>query len=217
MRQITISRPRRFECAAVALRVEVNGKKLAKLRNDKRIVMQVDEGKQVIRVHGGFFGGKAFQDTIKIPAGQHEYDFQVDFISAAETNYVPILRPCGGEFVKDDTRTVTLLGATLCKYLLEESVREMLRNLPDASIKVMLMEKEWRLVLFSGAGGKILLRSEYSRATGGLSAAIVNAIEHSDLGSQEGRDKLLEKIMTDYVAWLPEYERQGKYGVIFKG
>lgn len=216
MRQITISRPRRFECAAVALRVEVNGKKLAKLKNDKRIVMQVNEGKQIIRVHGGFFSGKAFQDMIKIPAGQCDYDLQVDFVSAEESNYVPVLRPCGSEPVKDDNRLVTLFGATLCKYLLEESVREMLSNLPDASIKVMLLEKEWRLVLFSGAGGKILLRSEYTPVGGGLSAAIVNAIERSDLGTKEGRERMLDKVMNDYVAWLPEYERQGKYGIVLK-
>lgn len=216
MREIIISRPRRFECSAVALKVEVNGKELAKLKNDKRIVMQVDEGPQVIRVHGGFWSGKAFQDTVKIPAGQYSYTFQVDFISASSSNYVPLLRPFGGDHEKDDSRTITLLGSTLSKVLLEEKVREALRNIPGASLKLMLLPKEWRVLLWHDGGGQILLRSEYSHATGGLTAAIMNAVEHADLGTAEGREKMLDTIMNNYIAWLPDYERDGKYGLVLK-
>lgn len=217
MREIIISRPRRFECSAVALRVEVNGKTLAKLKNDKRIVMQVDEGPHVIRVHGGFWGGKLFQDTIKIPAGRYNYTFQVDFISEPRVNYVPLLRPFGGDHEKDDTRTTTMLGATLSKVLLEEKVREALRKLPGASLKVMLLPKEWRLLLWHDGGGQILLRSEYSSQIGSFSAVLITAIERQQMATQEGRDAVLDKVMTDYVGCLPDYERDGKYGLVFKG
>lgn len=216
MREIIISRPNRFECAAVALKVEVNGKHLAKLRNGKRIVMNVDEGPLVIRVHGGFFSGKRFQDTIKIPAGRYSYPLQVDFVSDQQVNYMPILRPFGGFHEKDDNRTTTLMGATLCKFLLEEKLREALRTMPGASIKVMMLEKEWRVLFWHDAGSSILLRSEYSHLYGGLSAALINAIEHNELTTREGRDNILNKVMENYVGWLPEYERQGKYGIVLK-
>lgn len=216
MREITITRPRRFECSALAIRVEVDGTHLAKLKNDKRIIMQLDDGAHTIRVHGGFLAGKQFQDGMKIPAGQQDYALQLDFVSAPKVNYLPVLRPFGGEHVKDDNRTITLMGATLCKFLLEESVREALRTIPGASIKVMMLEKEWRVLLWHDAGGKILLRSEYYQLFGSFSDALITAIERQQLATKEGREEALDKVMTNYVAWLPGYERQGKYGVVFK-
>lgn len=216
MRDIIISRPKRFECAAVALKVEVDGKDLAKLKNGKRIVIQLDESKHSIRVHGGFFSGKNFQDGVKIPAGRYAYEMQVDFVSATGSNYLPVLRPGSGFHEKDDNRTTTVLGSTLCKYLLEEEVREALRSMPGASLKVMLLPDEWRLLLWTDAGGKILLRSEYYRLTGIFSNALITAIERQQLATKEGREEVLDKVMANYVACLPEYERQGKYGIVLK-
>lgn len=216
MREIIISRPNRFECAAVALKVEVNGKHLAKLRNGKRIVMNVDESLQVIRVHGGFFSGKRFQDTIKIPAGGYSYPLQVDFVSARGTNYLPVLRPYGGYHEKDDNRVTTIMGSTLCKFLLEESLRAALRSIPGASIKVMMLADEWRVLLWYDGGGKILLRSEYYKQTDGFSNALITAIERQQLSTKEGREAVLDRVMTDYVGYLPEYARDGKYGIVLK-
>lgn len=217
MREIIISRPKRFECAAVALNVSINGKKLAKVKNNQRIVMQVDDGPQEIKVHGGFWSGKAFADTVKIPAGSHGYEFRVDFISATNSNYLPLLRPCSGEFVKDDTRTIALMGATLCKLLLDEKLREGLAKLPDARLRLIIEPTEWKLLLCLGGASKVLFNSEYSHATGGLTAAMINALEHGDLKTPEGRAKICDKVLTDYASCLPEYERVGADGLVFKG
>lgn len=219
MREIIINRPKRFECAASALKVEVNGKDVEKLKNNQRIVVQADDGPQEIRVHGGFMSGKNFQDKVKIPAGSHSYELRVDFISVSSgaSSYVPLLRPCKGEFVKDDTRTITLLGATLCKLLLDEKLREGLKNLPGAQLRLLIEPTQWRLLLCLNGAAKELFKSEYSRATGGLTAALLNTIEHNDLKTPEGRAKICEKMMTDYVTCLPGYERAGADGIVFKG
>lgn len=216
MREITITRPKRVECCAVALQISINGEKKAKLKNGQSVTFQVEDAPQELRVHGGIFSGKAFADTVHIPAGPHGYTFRVDFVSDPISNYLPVLRPFGGEFVKDDLRVVTLLGAALCKLLLSEEIRDGLRKLPGASLKVLLLPKEWRLLLWHNGGGRILLNSEYERLHGGLSAAVINAVGNAELATEEGRTRTLDKIMTNYVAWLPEYERQGKYGIVLK-
>lgn len=216
MREIIISRPCRFECSALATRIEVDGKYLAKLKNDKRIIMQLDDGAHVIRVRGGFFAGKQFQDGMKIPSGRQDYSLQIDFAGVSEGKYLPVLRPFGGEHVKDDNRTMLLMGSTLCKYLLEEEVREALRTLPGACIRLMLLEREWRVLLLHDGGSNVLLRCDYYRRLGSFSDALITAIDQKRLATQEGREEALEKLMTDYVAWLPGYERQGKYGILFK-
>lgn len=216
MRDIIITRPNRMECAAVALRVEVDGKYLAKLRNGKRIIIQLDESAHTIRVHGGFFSGKRFQDGIKIPKGKYAYELQVDFVSARSTNYLPVLRPYGGYHEKDDNRVTTIMGSTLCKFLLEESLREVLRTTPGASVKVLLLPEEWRVLLWQEGGGKILLRSEYYRLQDDLANALITAIERQQLATKEGREAVLDRVMTDYVGYLPEYERDGKYGIVMK-
>lgn len=217
MREIAISRPKRVECCAVTLNVSVNGEKLAKLKNGQRIVMQVEDGPQEIRVHGGFFSGKDFQDTVRLPAGQQGYSLQVDFVSSVKSNYLPVLRPGGGEHVRDDARAVTLMGAALCKFLLSDEVRDGLRKFPGTSLKLLLLPQEWRVLLWRDGRGEILLRCEYERLEGGLSAAVINAVSNAELSSAEGRERILDRIMTDYVAWLPGYERDGKYGIVMKG
>nr|MBR4279925.1 hypothetical protein [Clostridia bacterium] len=216
MREIIITRPRRYECSAMAMRIEVDGKHLAKLKNDKRIIMQLDEGAHTLRVHGGFLAGKRFQDGMKIPAGKQDYALQLDFVSDPKVNYLPVLRPFGGEHIKDDNRMITIFGSTLCKFLLEESVREALRTIPGASIKVMMLEKEWRVLLWHEGGGKILLRSEYYLLLGSFSDALISWIDRQQLATKDGREAVLEQVMANYVAWLPGYERQGKYGIVFK-
>ena len=216
MREIIINRPKRFECSANALHVEVNGKRLAKLKNGQRIVMTVDDAAQEIRVRGGFLCGKAFQDKLSIPAGTYSYTLQVDFVSSDASNYLPVLRPAVKEWIKDDSRTVTLMGAELTKLLLDTKFRESLKALTNARLHLMILPTEWRLVLYHDAGGGIVYRSEYAKANSGLAGAIVNALEHGDLGSAEGRAKICDKVLRDYACGLPEYVRIGEHGIALK-
>lgn len=216
MREIIINRPKRFECSANALHVEVNGKRLAKLKNGQRIVMTVDDDVQEIHVRGGFLCGKAFQDKLSIPAGTYSYTLQVDFVSSDASNYLPVLRPAVKEWSKDDSRTVTLMGAELTKLLLDTKFRESLKALTNARLHLMIHPTEWRLVLYHDAGGGIVYRSEYAKAHSGLAGAIVNALEHGDLGSAEGRAKICDKVLRDYACGLPEYVRIGEQGIALK-
>lgn len=216
MREIVMSRPKRMECSAVALQVEVNGEKLGKLKNGQRMVMTADDGPQIIRVHGGFFSGKGFQDTLSLPAGSFSYELRVDFPSTGG-GYEPVLRPCRGDFVKDDSRMIILMGAELTKLLLNEKFREGLRALVNARLHLMVLAKEWRLVLYHDGGGGIVYRCEYAKANAGFAGALISALEHGDLGTGEGRAKICRKVLDDYAACLPEYERIGEHGLVFKG
>lgn len=219
MRQILIYRPKRLECAASALKVEVNGKDVAKLKNNQRVVVDADDGAQEIRLHGGMLSGKSFQDKVTIPANNHNYQLRVDFlsVSSGSSSYIPMMRPCGDTQGKDDTRLITLLGATLFKLLMDEKVRQGLKALPGAYLRLLIEPAQWRLLLCLDGAAKELFHSEYSRATGGLTAALLNTIEHADLNSPEGRAKLCDKVLNDYVACLPDYERSGADGIVFKG
>ncbi len=217
MREVIITRPKRFECSAMALQVEVNGKKLGKLKNGQRIVMQLEDAAQEIRVRGGFMSSRDFRDTLTLPAGPYSYHFQVDFISGKSASYLPLLRPFEGEFVKDDIRTVTLLGATLCKVLLSEKLRDALRQLPGAQLQLALDQADWRLLLHTGSAAKEVYRGAYSQAVGGLMAAMLNTLEHGGLATPEGRQELCAKVLADYVAFLPDYEMAGEDRITFKG
>jgi len=42
-------------------------------------------------------------------------------------------------------------------------------------------------------------------------------MEHGDLGTAEGRAKICDKVLEDYAACLPEYERIGEHGLVYKG
>ncbi len=217
MREVIITRPRRFECSAAALRVEVNGRKLGKLKNGQQIVMQLEDAAQEITLRGGFLSGRDFRDTLTIPAGPYSYHFQVDFISGKGANYLPLLRPFEGEFVRDDTRTVTLLGATLCKVLLSEQLRAALRQLPGAQLQLVIGPADWRLLLHTDGAAREVYRGAYSQAVGGVMAAMLNTLEHGGLATPEGRKELCAKVMADYAAFLPDYERAGEDRLAFKG
>ena len=216
MREIIINRPRRVECSAVTLWVEVNGKRLAKLKNGQRIIMNVDDNAQSIRVCGGFFSSKGFRDEIKIPAGPYGYEFRLDFPSNG-SGYQPILRPCKGEFLRDDSRLMILMGAELARLLLDEQFRAGLKALSNARIHLMVVATEWRIVLFHDHGSSIVYRAGYAKANEGLAGALVSALEHGDLGTREGCEKITNKVLDDYAACLPDYERIGKRGLVFKG
>lgn len=217
MREIIISRPKRFECCAAKLNVSINGKKLAKLKNSQRIIMQVDDGPQEVKIDGGWFQGKMFKDVMMIPAGSGSYQLQVDFITSKST-YVPILRPCTGEaWVKDDPRVMTIMGSTLAKLLLDEKLRAGLRKLSGAQLRLVISQSDWKLLLCHNGATKELFVSEYASGSNGLAGALVNLIDRGDLTTPEGRAKVCDKVLTDYACTLPDYERVGADSFIFKG
>ena len=215
MRDIIINRPKRMECCASTLKIEVNGVNVAKIKNNQRVVVQAEIGPVTLRVHGGLLQGKSFQDTVKLPEGQESYEFQVDFISTSNS-YVPLLRPCKGEFVKDDTRLICLLGATFSRVLLDEKVRGALKKLPGACLKLVVEQSQWKVLICQAAAAKEVYHGEYSRAVGGIGAAVINLAENMDLKTPEGRAKVCDKVLTDY-ACLPGYERLGADCLVFKG
>lgn len=217
MREIIINRPKRFECAAAKLNVSINGKKLAKLKNSQRIIMQVDDGSQELKIDGGFFQGKNFKDVMMIPAGSGSYQLQVDFITS-KSSYTPILRPCTGEaWVKDDPRVMTIMGSTLAKLLMDEKLRDGLRKLPGAQLHLVLWQTDWKLMLSYNGTTKDLFASEYASGSSGLAGALVNLIDRGDLTTPEGRAKFRDKVLTDYVCPLPDYERVAEASFVFKG
>lgn len=215
MREITITRPKRMECCAVTLKIEVDGSDVAKIKNNQQQVVQAEISPVTLRVHGGLFQGKSFQDTVILPEGQENYHFQVDFISGKNSD-VPILRPCKGEYVKDDNRLITLMGATFARLLLDEKIRAALRTLPESCLRLVVEPAQWRVLFCHGSATKEIYHSEYSRFIGGFSAAAINFIENMDLKTSEGRAKICEKVLSDY-ACLPGYERLGTDCLVFKG
>lgn len=214
MREITITRPKRMTCSAVTLKIEVNGVDVAKIKNNQQQVVQAEISPVTLRVHGGLFQGKGFQDSVTIPEGQENYHFQVDFISGKNSD-VPILRPTKGEYVKDDNRLITLMGATFARLLLDEKVRTVLRKLPDACLKLAVEPAQWRVLFCQGGATKEIYHSEFSRAIGGFTAAAINFIENMDLKTPEGRAKICDKVLSDY-ACLPGYERLGQDCLVLK-
>lgn len=217
MREIIINRPKRFECGAAKLNVSINGKKLGKLKNSQRIIMQVDDGPQELKIDGGFFQGKNFKDVMMIPAGSGSYQLQVDFITS-KSSYAPILRPCTGDaWVKDDPRVMIIMGSTLAKLLMDEKLRDGLRKLPGAQLHLVLWQRDWKLMLSHNGVTKDLFASEYASGSSGFAGALVNLIDRGDLNTPEGRAKFRDKVLTDYVCPLPDYERVEAASFIFKG
>lgn len=216
MREIIIRRPKRMECCAVKFIVELNGARLDKLRNGEHIEFTVDDGPQTICVRGGFLSGLKLRDTLAIPAGRHSYELQVDLPSTG-SSYQPLLRPCKGEFLRDDNRLVTIMGVQLTRFLLDEKFRTVLKELSNPRIHLMVLPAEWRIVLFHNNGGGIVYQCEYAKANEGFAGALIGVIDHADLRSPEGRERITNKILDDYAACLPEYERIGKRGLVFKG
>lgn len=209
MRTIRINRPKRLEAAMTGLIVEVDGGKIGKLGNGTMCTAQIDEHAHELYLHGGKLAAKGFSTKLSIPAGDNSYTFQVDMmsISSGGSSYKPVLRPCGDAVLKGTTRTVTLLGTTLTTVLLDEKLRELLVKLPQARLQLVLQQNQWGLLLCCESQKKAILTQPYSQAKGGLLALTLNTIEHGDLKTPEGLEKLTNQIFEEYINYLPDYKR----------
>lgn len=217
MRQIRIIRPKRMEASATALVVDVDGQKgKDKLKNGTELTISLDEQAHELYIHGGMLAGKDFSEKLTIPAGIHSYTFQIDMLSITN-GYKPVLRPCGSERLKDQTRTITLIGRTLTLALLDPGLRETMAKLPGCTLKIVLTQSKWGLVLCLGQEKKVVLEQPYSHHKGGLMAFAMNSIEAVATQDEEGRAKTMETLFAEYVGFLPGYQRVGADELRFLG
>lgn len=216
MREIRIFRPKRMEAGMNGFIVEIDGKKEGKLGNGGQFSIQLDDNAHEIYLHGGFMSAKTFSVKQSVPADSHSYAFQVDMISITN-GYAPVMRPTNGDRLKDTLRIISLIGAALTSALLDPKLHEAVRKLPEARFTIHLAPAEWHLILLCGAERKVLLSSPYSQTKGGLLGAAINAINHNDLQTPEGREKMIQQIFTEYLAYLPGYACTGVNELTYTG
>lgn len=94
-------------------------------------------------------------------------------------------------------------------HLLDDKLRDILKKLPGSRLNLVLEQEQWRLDVHLGQERKTLFTSPYSQTKGKLMAAAMNAVEQADLKTPEGREKLTELFLRDYVAYLPDYHLTG--------
>ena len=218
MRQVKIFRPKRMEACANSLIVELDGQKQKeKLKNGTEMLLQVDEHAHELHLHGGMLAGKAFDEKLSVPAGSSSYAFQVDMMTVNNSNYKPVLRPCGSERLKDHSRTITLMGWTLTHFLLDEKLRGILKQAPEARLHIVLEAAQWGVLLYIGENRQVVLKQPYSHHKGGLMAATMNAVEAVHTRDEAARAETLETLFTDYLAYLPDYRRIGTNELQFLG
>ena len=218
MRTVRIVRPGRMEAGAMALKAELDGAPVGKLKNKGELRLEMDEGAHEIALHGGFLAGKGFSNNLRVPAGAYSYSFQVDMIAQGKsTNYKPVLRPCGEERLKDDTRTRSLIGVTCCQMLLDQRVRDLLDSAADAVAEVRLSQNGWSLTAIIAGERLPLFDQDYSHAEGGLLAMVTNLAEGAAVDTAEHRAATLEHLFGQYFAFLPDYERAGENCLRFLG
>ena len=216
MREITIIRPKRMEASLTGLVVEIDGKKQGKLGNGGRFSIQLADNAHEIYLHGGLMAGKHFSLRQPIPSGGHSYTFQIDMMSVT-SGYAPVIRPSAGEQLKDTLRIITLMGAQLTEVLLNAKLREAVAKLPEARFVLLLGESEWSLTLCCGPERKTVYSSPYSQTQGGLIGATLNAINHADLHTPEGREKMTRQIFAEYLVYLPGYTQTGENELTYTG
>lgn len=216
MREIKLIRPKRMEAAMNGLIVEIDGKKEGKLGNGGQLVLQTDDNAHELYLHGGLLAGKAFSVKQPIPADTHAYTFQVDMLSITN-GYAPVLRPTNGETLKDTLRIISLMGAMLTDALLHPNLRSLVVKLPEAKFSLRLDAQEWHLILSCGPEHKPVLSRPYSQTKGGLLGAAINLINHADLHTPEGRDRMIDQIFSEYLIYLPGYTRTGVNELTYTG
>lgn len=217
MRRIRIIRPSRAESSLMGLTVEADGVKKGKLGNGKELAFEVDENAHELYLHGGILAGKDFSENLTIPAGSYSYTFQVDMMTVNGGNDKPVLRPCGNARLKDQTRTITLIGRTLIILLMDEKLRGILREAKDARLHIVLEQAQWGVLLYIGENRQVVMKQPYSHHKGGLMAAAMNAAEAVHTRDEAGRAATMETIFTDYLAYLPGYQRTGTNELRFLG
>lgn len=213
MREIIIERPKRFECAAVALQVKINGEKQGKIKNGQQLTLTAEDGAVELQVCGGFLSGKSFRDTVHLPAGPQSYRFRVDFASTGG-GYQSVLRPFRSSEGKDDLRLVLLIGAELTRLLLDEKFQAGMRKLSGAHLHLAIQPDAWQLVL---AGGKVIYEGQFAGANAGLAGALTSLIERTALKDPEKQHEFVTKLVAEYACALPQYQQTGEDEFTFVG
>lgn len=210
MRILKIRRPKDMKASLSKLIVEIDGEKVDKLANGQEITATIDERAHELYIHGGKLAGKEFSTKLMIPAGGFSYTFQTDMMEVntkyGSSIYKPVLLPCGDTPRTEVSRVVQLMAATLTAMLLDQKLRDILIKIPEARLKLVLGQQEWGLVACVGTERKTLTTQPYSHRKGSLLAAVTNTIEHGDLQTPEGREKLTDMIFSEYLKYLPDYQ-----------
>lgn len=217
MRKVRIVRPKRMEAAAAGLMVELDGKKTGeKLKNGSEVVLSLDENAHELHLHGGMLAGKTFQASLHIPAGIYSYSLRVDMLSLTN-GYKPVLVIADAEAKENLDRTTLLIGATLSEVLMDDKLRAILRKLPGACVRVGFGQNEWGVAICCGQERKEILKQPYSQTKGSLIGLAINALEHADLNTPEGREKVNERIFDKFLNHLPDYRRVGSHDLQLLG
>lgn len=122
------------------------------------------------------------------------------------SDYQPILLPCGNVPKQHASRVIRLMVATLTDTLLNPQFRDILATLPGRRVRLLVEAEKWGLVAFTESGQKTLLVQPFSQRKGSLLAAATNAIEHGDLKTPEGRAKMIREVFDGYLQYLPDYQ-----------
>ena len=115
------------------------------------------------------------------------------------------------------TRTVLLMGVSLTMALLDDGLRDILKKLSNATLRLELSEAEWRLDLCVEGQRKTVLTQPYSQKKGSLIAAVSNVVEHNMLHNPEDRAAFVDKLFDEWLNYLPDYRRVGPNELVFAG
>ncbi|MBR3275257.1 MAG: hypothetical protein IKG08_01410 [Eubacterium sp.] len=215
MRTVRILRPKRFESGGNKLQVDVDGKQEGKLSNGKEITLQLDENSHELSLHGGIMQGKGFACKLTVPSGSYSYTFQVDMMEASgNAGYKPVLRPTDGQRLKDQIRAISLIGTNSTIILMNEEIRKMLKNTPNATVQLVLSENSWLLGMDDGNRKVKLFEQNYASTTGGIMAAINTAAQKAAV---EDHNAAIDTISGEYYRFLPDYELLSPGILRFKG
>ena len=210
MRTLTIYRPKCMEASLSKLVVEIDGEAVGKLANGRDISATIDEKAHELHLHGGKLAGKNFAVKMTIPAGGFTYTLQTNMLDVTSkmgnSDYQPILLPCGNVPKQHASRVIRLMVATLTDTLLNPQFRDILATLPGRRVRLLVEAEKWGLVAFTESGQKTLLVQPFSQRKGSLLAAATNAIEHGDLKTPEGRAKMIREVFDGYLQYLPDYQ-----------
>ena len=221
MSTLHIFRPKCMEASASKLIVEIDGNTAGKLANGGCVSVSIDEQAHELHLHGGRFAGKNFCVKLTIPSGSYSYTLQVNMLSVTgklgNSDYQPILLPCDGIAKQNGSRLIQLLVAMMTEALLTPKVRDALAKVPQARVQLALAEQDWKLIAIVGTQQIVMMTRPYSRITGSLLGVAANSVDHMNLKTPEGREKLATQIFDDYMRYLPDYERTGNHELMLKG
>ena len=213
MRTLKIYRPKRMLACMARMTIEIDGNKIGKLTNGQELSTTIDEQAHELHVH--FWGSKNASSKLMIPAGSFSYALQTEILELTNGSK-PVLVPCGGSGQNAPSRVVQLMVSTLTSALMDQNMRDIFIKIPGARLQLVVEEQQWGLFVCAGTERKALLVQPYSRRKGSVLAAATNWLEHGDLHAPEGRDKFTNMIFTEYLQYLPDYQRVGNDELVLR-